>query len=64
MTGIEPMTFRVLGGCDSHYTTSAYDFKNLRNFYNDRRRHPVSIEEEKEIIWSNRVPFQVHGKGC
>lgn len=23
MTGIEPMTFRVLGGCDSHYTTTA-----------------------------------------
>ena len=27
MTGFEPVTFRVLGGCDSHYTTPTFEIK-------------------------------------
>lgn len=34
MTGIEPVTYRVLGGCDSHYTTSAYGSLLGVYFYN------------------------------
>ncbi len=28
--GLEPRTFRVLGGCDSHYTTETHDYRITR----------------------------------
>ena len=63
MTGIEPMTFRVLGGCDSHYTTSALVFKSLLSFYNELGEHPTSLAKvKKEVHGSDRVSFQVYGK--
>lgn len=34
MTGFDPVTFRVLGGCDSHYTTPAFSIHALDCFYN------------------------------
>lgn len=34
MTGFDPVTFRVLGGCDSHYTTPAFEVEYTFSFYN------------------------------
>ena len=52
LAGLEPATFRVLGGCDNHYTTETTLVQLALTW------HRLSLSLEPNLIWPVEYRYQ------